>query len=282
MLEARGLTSRWMQRASALVWLGLAAACAGEPAAEEQSAEPTPELAGSVAQETPQDTAAATLRRFLPDEMRRSTRPETFPHGAHVQIDCGVCHEVPDGHVTHDALQCASCHRASASVTVRALGPEQCAACHHGPQQRLSCEDCHASRPAVASEQQLALEVWSAPRSRTLPFDHGVHGALDCASCHRSAPMLTPAESCASCHAEHHAATVRCASCHTPPAEAAHGVEAHLTCSGAGCHRAPEVEAIADTRSVCVVCHQAQEEHEPGGNCVECHRVRPDAPRPGP
>jgi hypothetical protein len=29
---------------------------------------------------------------------------------------------------------------------------------------------------------------------------------------------------------------------------------------------------------VCLVCHQAQEDHEPGGNCVECHRVRSGLP----
>ena len=28
-------------------------------------------------------------------------------------------------------------------------------------------------------------------------------------------------------------------------------------------------------RAVCLACHAAQEEHEPGGVCIECHRVRP-------
>jgi hypothetical protein len=53
-------------------------------------------------------------------------------------------------------------------------------------------------------------------------------------------------------------------------------VNAHLTCSGSGCHTAPEVERVSDTRAVCLLCHQEQENHEPGGVCVECHRVRPE------
>jgi len=274
-----GLPSRRAWPVAALVWLALAAGCSGEPAADEQAGEGTPALAENSAPESPADSAGPPLRRFLPDEMRRSTRAESFPHEAHGQIDCSVCHDVPNGHATHADVECAGCHRASASVTVRELRPEQCAACHHGAEQRLTCRDCHEDRPVVASVQMLDLEVWSAPRSRALTFDHDVHGALDCTSCHRAAPLLTPTEPCSTCHSEHHAEGVRCVSCHTPPPPTAHDVQAHLSCSGAGCHRAPEVEAITDSRSVCVVCHQAQEEHEPGGNCVECHRVRPETPR---
>lgn len=279
MLSRCGLRCGWARLAS-LLGLVLAAGCAGEPAQDDQAAEPVPEIVGSATvEETSQDSTAGTLRRFLPDAMRRSTRAETFAHAAHVQIDCAVCHQVSEGHGTHGSVECADCHRASAMATMRVLRPEQCAACHHAAEQPLACENCHETRPSVASEQRLALEVWSAPRTRTFTFEHEIHAALDCASCHRAAPMLSPAEPCASCHTEHHTVTARCVACHTPPAEGAHDVESHLTCSGAGCHSAPDVEAIADTRAVCVVCHQAQEEHEPEGNCIECHRVRPDLQR---
>jgi len=262
----------WLLGASLLAALGLGAGCAGEPT-EGGTDEAVAEVA-SAGQE-PQDSTRGTLRRFLPDEMQRSTRAETFAHDAHVQISCAVCHTVPEGHGSHGSVECADCHRASAMATVQVLGPEQCAACHHGAEQALACADCHESRGVVQSTQRLALEVWAESRDRTFAFDHQGHSELDCASCHQSAPLLTPAAPCASCHEEHHEPTVRCQSCHLPPIESAHDVQSHLTCSGSGCHRAREVEAIAGTRAVCLVCHQDQEEHEPAGDCIECHRVRP-------
>jgi hypothetical protein len=253
-----------------MAWAAAACGAGDTPQEGQQEPEPAPE---AVAAQAPPDTAPA-LRRFLPDAMQRATRAETFPHDAHGQIACAVCHEAPRGHDVHDTLECADCHRASATATVRALGPDQCAACHHGSEQTLGCAHCHGPPGPVGSAQVLAFDVWNAPRTRVLDFDHGRHAALECASCHQAPPALEPA-SCASCHSEHHVPTVRCASCHTPPAAGAHDVQAHLTCSGSGCHSAPLVEAIADTRAVCLVCHQAQEDHEPGGSCIDCHRVRP-------
>jgi hypothetical protein len=260
---------RW---SALLLASGLAAGCGGGEVSEEGQRELEPASEVAAAQASP-DTSPA-LRRFLPDAMRRATRAETFPHDAHGQIDCAVCHQVPQGHGSHDTVECADCHRASALTTVRALTPGQCASCHHGTEQAFGCEHCHGTPGTLRSAQTLALEVWAAPRTRELDFEHGRHSELTCASCHQTPPSLAAA-SCASCHAEHHVATVRCASCHTPPAAGAHDVQAHLTCSGSGCHSAPLVEAIADTRAVCLVCHQAQEDHEPGGSCIECHRVRP-------
>lgn len=231
----------------------------------------------------PADQVAATQeeaqpepgpRPFLPDEMRRSTRAESFPHEAHRQIDCAVCHQTPAGHATHQDVSCAACHRASADVRVMALTPEDCQSCHHSPDQSLTCQACHQSPPAVTTVQQLSLEVWGAPRTRSLDFDHSVHGSVSCGSCHRAFPSLLPAEPCASCHAEHHTAEAHCVSCHVEPPAGAHDVQVHLTCGGAGCHRAPDVEAIATTRNVCLVCHREQEDHEPGGDCVQCHQVR--------
>ena len=273
MNRAHGLLPVWLLRALLLAVLGAGAACGGDRGAEEEA--PGPPVEDVTVDPSPLDTPTVALRRFLPDAMQRSTRAETFPHDAHAEISCAVCHELPQGHGTHTSVECAECHRASATATVRELTPVQCAACHHGPDQALGCQDCHESRGVVQSTQQLTLDVWSQPRERTLAFEHGRHGELDCASCHQSAPLLTPAVACASCHDEHHEPTVRCQSCHVPPPETAHGVEAHLTCSGSACHRAPDVEAMADTRAVCLVCHQAQEDHEPGGECIECHRVRP-------
>ena len=262
----------WQCGAALVVASAFASACGGGEAPE---AEPVIESVGAVATADPEADTASALQRFLPDEMRRSTRPETFAHGAHIRIDCAVCHQLPRGHGSHADVGCASCHRASAQATLTTLSPEQCQSCHHGAEQTWTCEHCHETRTTRASVQELAFDVWSAPRTRTLAFDHGAHADLDCASCHRAMPALTPAESCASCHDDHMEAQIRCVACHTPSTIAVHDVEAHLTCSGAGCHSAPIVEAMASTRPVCLLCHQAQEEHEPGGNCIECHRVRP-------
>lgn len=250
----------------------LVGACGrGETSDEAPRAEP---VAAAAEQIAGADTTPG-LRPFLPDAMRRSTRPERFAHEAHVRINCAVCHEAPRGHEAHAGLACAECHRASAQATLTALAPEQCQSCHHGATQTWTCEHCHETRPALQSVQTLAFGVWPAPRTRSLAFDHDAHADLDCARCHQNPPALLPAATCASCHDDHLEAEVRCASCHAAPPPGAHDVNAHLTCSGAGCHAAPGVEALASTRPVCLVCHQAQEGHEPGGNCIECHRVRP-------
>jgi hypothetical protein len=261
------------RRLPLLLALVLPACGGGAPPESEPPEEPAPIAAAAEAAEP--DSATSTLRRFLPDEMRRSTRPETFAHDAHAPIACSVCHEAPRGHDAHSGVACAECHRASAATTVRALTIDQCQSCHHGAEQQWTCEHCHETRADVQSAQQFALGVWPEPRTRTLAFQHDRHAQLACASCHRAMPALTPAESCASCHQDHMAAEVRCATCHVAPLAGAHDVNAHLTCGGSGCHSAPDVEAVADTRAVCLLCHQAQEDHEPGGVCVECHRVRP-------
>jgi hypothetical protein len=250
--------------------LGSACGPEAEVQPEQGSAEPVAE----VVEDGPAPEPG--LRPFLSDEMQRSTRPESFAHDAHQQIDCAVCHDVPRGHGSHAGVECADCHRASANTTLVTLSPDQCQSCHHGTEQALSCEVCHQSRPTLTSAQELHLEVWSAPRTRSLDFDHGLHEGVECASCHQALPALTPAEPCASCHAEHHTAEATCSACHAEAPPQAHDVEVHLTCSGSGCHRAPEVEAIATTRSVCVSCHLEQQEHEPEGDCIECHRVRGD------
>lgn len=269
-MARRRALDRWV---SLLVLLVLPTCGGGEPS-EAPPAEPLAITAET--EVTPSDSASQTLRRFLPDEMRRATRPETFAHDAHGQIACSVCHEAPRGHDVHAGITCAECHRASASVTVQALSVDQCQSCHHGAEQQWTCEHCHETRASVQSTQELAFRVWNAPRTRTLTFEHDAHAELACAGCHIATPALTPAVPCASCHQDHMAAEVRCAACHVAPPAGAHDVNAHLTCSGSGCHNAPEVERASDTRSVCLLCHQEQENHEPGGVCVDCHRVRPD------
>lgn len=237
----------------------------------EPTVEPFQEATVVIEQEPAPEPAQ---RPFLPDAVGRSSQPGSFPHDAHEQIDCAACHETPRGHTTHSAVACADCHRSSEDVSMAALTPEECQACHHAAEQAVSCETCHVAQPVLTSVQQIDLEVWDAPRTRTLAFEHALHGELSCESCHQALPALAPAESCASCHAEHHTAQVQCSACHLEPRAEAHDVEAHLTCSGSGCHRAPAIERIATARAVCLSCHVDQQDHEEDGDCVECHRVR--------
>lgn len=251
------------------------AGCGGEESQPEGEATPS---SAEVAEEPSGEEEARSeeaSQPFLPVAMRRSTRVETFAHDAHAEIECTVCHEEPEGHGVHRDLVCAECHRSGASMTREELTPLDCLSCHHGAQQARSCESCHDPVEARLVARSLDLGVWTSPRTRELPFDHRVHESAACESCHVEEPTLEPSVSCGSCHEEHHTEEARCMTCHAEPPVSAHDLEAHLDCGGAGCHTAPLVEALAQTRSGCLVCHQDQEAHEPGQECADCHRVRP-------
>ena len=262
---------------SLLLALALAGAgCGGEEHGEEPGEE-----AGAAADTTAAtqvaeaDSAeAAPVRRWLPDEMARSTRVEDFPHSAHVEIACRVCHTAPRGHTVHSTLPCAECHRSSVLVTRQSLTPADCMACHHNPERGIPCSSCHKAPGPRTVQQSVQLSVWSAPRTKALTYDHGRHDEVECRTCHQQPNTMRPTRACASCHQEHHNAAARCQSCHAPSATA-HDAGAHLGCLGSGCHNAPDVDAMSGDRVVCLVCHQAQENHEVGKECADCHQVRP-------
>jgi hypothetical protein len=250
-----------------------AAACGG--GGEEAEESPETQVATMSAAEA--DTASAQgapARRYLPDEMRRSTRTEAFPHRAHVELGCRVCHDAPRGHTVHTGLQCSDCHRASALATRMSLTRADCMSCHHDPARNIPCAKCHGAPGPQTTEQRFRLGVWPAARTRDLPFDHARHESQSCATCHQQSPSMEFTRACGSCHENHHRPDARCQSCHAQPPASAHGVEAHLTCSGAGCHNAPDIEAMNSRRAVCLVCHQAQEEHGAGRECADCHQMR--------
>jgi len=245
-----------------------AVTCGGEEPSEESPVDGV-EVAEVVdsAQETP------VLRTFSMDPVLQASRASDFPHTSHAEVDCAVCHESPPGHDLHlSSVTCAECH-SGGEVPARTVTPEECQTCHHDVAQERSCQDCHGDPVQVASEQLLTLEVWDAPRERTLIFEHDGHGEIECASCHVASPSLE-AEACASCHEDHHVDTVDCVACHEVAGPEAHDVDSHLSCSGAGCHRDRLIEEIATTRPVCLACHQDQRDHEPQGDCSECHSVR--------
>jgi len=281
--------SRVPARAFLVTSLLLFNACGGgKPAAEEQAAADTAaqtegqgavQAAGQpVAQ--PTDTAPP-MARFLPTEARRATRAERFPHEDHVGINCRVCHQAPKGHTTHANVSCPSCHRSAAFVTDKVLTRADCLTCHHGGTNGRTCLDCHKTPPGqLLVETQIKLSVWPAPRMRSLPFDHARHASQECRTCHKAMPNLTPTEPCATCHEKHHQPQARCMSCHRQPSPGVHNLEAHLNCNSAGCHNEPVTEHMTEGRSVCLVCHQDKESHEPGRVCEDCHQVRPGAALP--
>jgi len=247
----------------------LLTSCVGQPPPE---AEPE----STVAATEPEEEAVTQVRRpFLPDEMRRPGGGPSFPHGSHEQIGCANCHQRIPGHGAHGTLACAECHAASEQATQGTVSRGECMACHHSAERQTTCARCHDPGGLRNVQQSVHLGVWPAARVRRLPFDHQWHEAETCDACHRNGPTLTPNPSCASCHEDHHRPDARCMTCHESPATGAHPLAAHLGCSGEGCHTEPALAAMAQTRTVCLVCHQDQEQHEPGEQCAECHQVRP-------
>lgn len=263
---------------SALVVLSLLSGCGreGAPPEPERPEQAAPEDAGVAAPAVARsaEDRAGERGRFLPDEMRRPGGGPDFPHSPHVEIACSVCHVRVRGHGSHATVRCVECHAASEQATRTGLTSRDCMACHHGAQQTATCSACHDAPGVRAVERTIRLDVWPAGRSRLLPFDHARHEAERCEACHEERPSLAATASCGSCHEDHHRPDADCAGCHTPPRAGAHTLEAHLGCSGGGCHSEPGIEAMAQARPVCLVCHQAQMDHELGKECADCHQVR--------
>jgi hypothetical protein len=104
-----------------------------------------------------------------------------------------------------------------------------------------------------------------------MPFDHRFHSDEECSQCHRRAPLLAASARCAECHDDHHRPEADCSACHAADDVAAHGADVHRGCAGSGCHEDPRVLALPFSRPVCLVCHSAQVNHQPGRGCEECH-----------
>lgn len=257
----------------------LAGACRGrEPPAEEEAPPQQPAV------ELPSPFEPGALDRV--DQRAVASRADlslsgAFAHEPHRQVSCAVCHSSVPGHSTHPDVACRDCHPAPAPTTPAVVQPSQCLQCHHVQQTVRDCSGCHtpAALGTLSVVQHLRLSVWDQPRDRSLPFDHGNHGELACSRCHESDGQQTFAAQCADCHEPHHGATVRCMTCHpTSPLEA-HDAGAHRGCSGTGCHSA-SLGPIPESRQMCLVCHVAQVDHEPGGECSRCHLLEDIASPP--
>ena len=212
--------------------------------------------------------------------------------------DCASCHEqmqpvpeatlsdgTPFGHADHETVGCATCHvsdtshGASTLVTV-----EDCRACHHTPPVVEDCARCHVASEAPTTVHARTLDVHLDlgvdDPGRTVTFPHESHRQLDCASCHTEGQALEPPPDldCRNCHEDHHTPVSDCASCHRPaPIEAHPPDQAHVTCSGSGCHTDVPFEGLPRTRELCLGCHQDLRDHEPDRTCADCHTL--PAPR---
>jgi hypothetical protein len=204
----------------------------------------------------------ASLRQQPRQEPPPTQQTLVFSHREHRDVECSDCHSSEE---SHGALVITS---------VR-----QCRECHHTGELAQSCGSCHSDqellprRYTVRETFQLSV---SDPDERQLAFSHAEHRDNACADCHRQPLTLAVDRSCTSCHEDHHQPTVNCIACHTTPVDTAHTAVVHLGCAGSGCHDPVPFQGVPRTRSLCLSCHQDLVDHEPQGNCVDCHPL----PRP--
>ncbi|MBI3566907.1 MAG: cytochrome c3 family protein [Gemmatimonadetes bacterium] len=178
----------------------------------------------------------------------------TFQHARHTSVECVECHGTGERH-----------------GKLKFGGPEGCRSCHHGVTQPSTCAACHATAPK-ARDVNVTIHVTGRKTSptRALRFRHEQHAKLDCKSCHQPDVDRTVEKNCVSCHADHHGPARDCTSCHAD-ARKGHDLTAHDDC--ATCHKGKGLPALTFTRALCLTCHAAQRNHEPGGDCAACHAV---------
>lgn len=198
------------------------------------------------------------LLLFAARPVAAQTPASAFSHEPHKQLDCVACH-VKKGEDLGPAR----------------LSEQQCHSCHHTGPVAGACTRCHA--PGTLSQgkksmQSFRLTVSPTPVMRSLAFDHKAHANTQCTRCHQTPPRLSAGSiSCSGCHESHHEPDVECVSCHEAIPDKAHGMKAHETCAGAGCHKSTPVQASARTRQVCLTCHQDRVKHYPSVTCTDCH-----------
>jgi hypothetical protein len=171
---------------------------------------------------------------------------------------------------------------AHGELRVRTLA--DCRSCHHLGAAAAQCATCHTQVDAppevLQVERAFELSVERA-RARTLPFAHTEHEAVSCGTCHTEGLELSAARAtCNGCHVEHHRPEARCVTCHVALLDPPHEVDAHLGCGGSGCHTSMPFASMPRERAACVACHREQEEHRPERECVACHLLPPERPRP--
>lgn len=189
-------------------------------------------------------------------------------------------------HEAHRSIDCQTCHATGQPTAT--TNPAFCRDCHHRRARAGTCQSCH--RPGelegrrFEATRTLTFSVREDSVRRTLPFRHEPHTELACTRCHTGGTALSAAgTSCATCHAEHHDLDADCAACHAPAEASAHPrEEAHLTCTGSGCHAPAPFPQVPRTRSACVACHLEMSDHRPGRACDDCHVLPAPHPQAAP
>jgi hypothetical protein len=212
---------------------------------------------------------------------------------------------------THAELagQCDACHVPAWST--ERMG-DRCLGCHTEIQAELSnpaslhfvfadggnCRDCHTEHHGPQASLTRA-DMRGFPHDR-VGFSLDVHrtpgegGTFSCEDCHGATVRAFHIETCANCHQvlnasfmAEHVATFgsSCLDCHDghdrfgkafnhrAVAFSLDGKHAEIPCSQ--CHMgARTVEALQQTPTACVACHQSQDIHEGrlGQACDQCHR----------
>lgn len=189
-----------------------------------------------------------------------------FRHTDHREMDCRTCHRTGEPGVTTD--------------------PRWCQDCHHTEPVSRPCETCHRADEYRArlldASRTLRFSVSDSAVRRTLPFRHEPHAGLECSRCHTDPPALSAAGAdCAACHEEHHEEDAGCTACHVEAPAEAHPTEAHLTCTGSGCHDPAPFPEVPRGRNACLACHGEMSDHEPGQRCADCHVLPPPHPQGG-
>jgi len=191
----------------------------------------------------------------------------------------------PFQHGKHRGLACTDCHSATGTVHGALLVRTKmdCLSCHHGADPKrgggaVTCAQCHTSAElARAPLQQPAvvhMSVYTAPKSRALPFKHTWHASQECVACHSTPVTRAVARDCTSCHAAHHTATAACITCHAGAQKVHRRQDVHQGCAGSGCHQDRSMLELTATRNVCLTCHNDQVNHRVGGECAKCHQVQ--------
>lgn len=189
-------------------------------------------------------------------------------------------------HAAHRDFGCLDCHTMQASHgTLLVRSTADCRDCHHtGERVEQGCERCHEpaeiANVVALVRRVFTLTVRDDAIDRELVFDHADHVERACAECHREGPSFAERTlDCEGCHEEHHdPGALSCQRCHGDPPVDAHPPDVHTTCAGSGCHVDAPFEASPRTRVGCLWCHDEQVDHEPEGDCVDCHFVSGSLP----
>jgi hypothetical protein len=215
--------------------------------------------------------------------LRTSTTSPPPPREPRGKGDAPLAEEPPPwtadsfAHVRHQRLPCITCHDPQSRRKLTFDPGRGCQICHHQAPDQNNCATCHTSDELAALRPVPTLTVTvanTAPRPRTVPFDHAAHTSRRCVECHNTPVTLAPtaaAATCTACH-EQHAGTTKCAACHAAAAPfAAHKppADAHRAC--AACHQSAIVATLQPTRALCLTCHAPQQDHKPGAECTTCH-----------